>query len=148
MVLTGHAFQVFLSDEDQRAVLETIAGHLSPEGRFVFDSRNPDAGEWRGWTPDASRRAFEHPTLGRIDAWNDVSSDPGTGIVTYQTHYQVVGAGRHLSASSHVRFSARDELERLIGEAGLQVDHWLGDWNGNPWTPGSPEIIPLGRLRR
>jgi len=148
VVLTGHAFQVFLTNEDQRALLTTIAAHLTPEGRFVFDSRNPDAGEWREWTPDASRRAFEHPTLGRIEAWNDVSRDPGTGIVTYQTHYHVVGAGRRLSASSHLRFSAREELERLIGEAGLQVDRWLGRWNGDPWTTDSLEIIPLGRLRR
>ena len=146
VVLTGHAFQVFLMEKDQRAVLETIAAHLTPDGRFVFDSRNPDAGEWREWTPDASRRTFEHPNLGQIEAWNDVSRDPDTGIVTYETHYHAVGADRRYSASSRLRFSARDDLERLIGEAGLRVDRWLGDWNGAAWAPDAPEIIPLGRL--
>ena len=41
VVLTGHSFQVFLTDADQMAVLATIAAHLHPGGRFVFDSRNP-----------------------------------------------------------------------------------------------------------
>src|SRR5262249_34959685 len=41
VVLTGHAFQVFLTPADQLAVLRTIAWHLTPRGRFVFDTRNP-----------------------------------------------------------------------------------------------------------
>ncbi|HTE82339.1 MAG TPA: class I SAM-dependent methyltransferase, partial [Reyranella sp.] len=61
VVLTGHAFQVFLSDEDRAAVLRTIAAHLAPEGRFIFDSRNPDFRQWRAWTPANSKRQIEHP---------------------------------------------------------------------------------------
>ncbi|MGA7267411.1 MAG: class I SAM-dependent methyltransferase [Aestuariivirga sp.] len=45
IVMTGHAFQVLLTDDDQRAVCETIAAHLVPGGIFIFDSRNPDAEE-------------------------------------------------------------------------------------------------------
>jgi SAM-dependent methyltransferase len=41
VLLTGHAFQVFLTRDDQLAVLQTIAHHLAPEGRFLFDTRNP-----------------------------------------------------------------------------------------------------------
>ena len=59
IVMTGHAFQVLLTDDDQRAVCETIAAHLVPGGTFIFDSRNPAAEEWREWTPAASRRAFD-----------------------------------------------------------------------------------------
>ena len=47
VVMTGHAFQVFLTRQDRLAVLETIAAHLAPQGRFIFDSRNPDLEEWR-----------------------------------------------------------------------------------------------------
>ncbi|MDQ0495395.1 class I SAM-dependent DNA methyltransferase [Paenibacillus brasilensis] len=39
--LTGNAFQVFLSDEDQRALVETVCKHLEPNGMFVFETRNP-----------------------------------------------------------------------------------------------------------
>ncbi|MGI9511788.1 MAG: class I SAM-dependent methyltransferase, partial [Anderseniella sp.] len=83
VVLTGHAFQVFLTPDDQRAVLATIAHRLTPQGRFIFDTRNPLTDEWRSWTPDASERRIEHPDLGRVTVWNDVSQDAATGIVTY-----------------------------------------------------------------
>jgi SAM-dependent methyltransferase len=147
VLLTGHAFQVFLTDTDQRAVMAAIAGHLAAGGKFVFDTRNPAAEEWREWTPDKSRRSFEHPTLGRVEAWNDVSQDAATGIVAYETYYRVVDGGRSFSASSQIRFTAREHLAVLLADAGLVVDRWLGDWRGGAFGPSSPEIIPIGRLR-
>lgn len=147
VVLTGHAFQVFLTDEDQRAVLATIAAHLAPEGRFIFDTRNPAMEEWREWTPAESARTLKHPALGAVDAWNDVAQDPATGIVTYETHYRVIETGRVYSASSQLRFTARDDLAAMLAEAGLAVDDWLGDWTGSPCGPASKEIIPVGGPR-
>jgi len=146
IVLTGHAFQVFLTEADQRAVLETIATHLSPEGRFIFDTRNPAVEEWREWTPQESLRFVTHPELGKVKAWNDAARDPATGVVTYETHYQAVESGRHFSASSQIQFPSWEKLATLIEEAGLKTTEWLGDWHGSPWTPKSPEIIPIGRL--
>jgi SAM-dependent methyltransferase len=147
VVLTGHAFQVFLTSEYQRAVLATIAAHLAPSGRFVFDSRNPARAEWRHWTPEDSRWELRDPELGAVDAWNDVAQDPATGIVTYGTHYRVRATGQQFSAASRLRFSPRDEIEALLGAAGLIEDRCLGGWDGRPWTGGAPEIIPVGRLR-
>ena len=87
VVMTGHAFQCLLTDADQRALCETIAAHLAPGGTFIFDSRNPAREEWREWVPELSRRVLHDPDLGRITAWNDVSMDWATHIVTYETIY-------------------------------------------------------------
>lgn len=147
IVMTGHAFQTLLTPDDQRATLRTIAAHLAPGGRFIFDTRNPAREEWREWTPERSRRTLEDRRLGMLEAWNDARQDAATGIVTYETHYRVLATGRLISAArSQLRFSTRTELEPPIAEAGLTVDRWIGDWHGNPWAPDSPEIIPLGRL--
>lgn len=146
VLLTGHAFQVFLTTEDRRAALATIAAHLAPDGRFIFDSRNPACREWEEWGPDESQRLVEHPRFGTVSAWNDVAHDPATGIVTYGTHYEIRATGERLSAASRIAFPPKEELEALIAEAGLRVDRWLGDWHGNDWQPGAKELIPLGRL--
>ena len=147
IILTGHAFQVFLTEEDQRQALATVAAHLAPEGRFVFDSRNPAAEEWREWVPGESEHWIEHPKFGAVKSWNDATHDAATGIVTYETHYRVVESGRVFSASSKIRFTPREAIAEMLEDAGLAVDEWLGGWAGEPWTPASPEIIPLGRLR-
>lgn len=147
VLLTGHAYQVFLSDEDQQALLSTIAAHLAPGGRFIFDTRNPTAQAWRDWTPEQTRRSLEHPALGTVEAWSDVVHDAATGIVTYQTHYRIPASGRQVSAESQIRFITRERLSALLDHAGLKVEEWLGDWEGGAYEPTSREIIPVGRLR-
>jgi SAM-dependent methyltransferase len=146
ILLTGHAFQVFLTREDRAAALATIAAHLAPDGRFIFDSRNPACREWEEWGPEMSMRRVDHPRFGPVSAWNDVAHDPATGIVTYGTHYEIGATGKRLSATSRIAFPEKAELETLIGEAGLRVERWLGDWGGNDWQPGAAELIPLGGL--
>ena len=147
VLLTGHAFQVFLTDDDARAVLETIAAHLAPNGTFIFDSRNPGRKEWREWTPAKSGRMVMHPLHGAVKAWNDVAFDEKTAIATYQTFYEFQASGKTVSASSQIRFIGKERLAELIAEAGLRVDRWLGDWQGGAYAPNSREIIPIGRLR-
>lgn len=147
VVMTGHAFQVFLTEADRRAVIATIAAHLVPGGRFVFDTRDPADDDWRSWTPEETLRSFAHPDHGRVEAWNDVSCDEASGVVTYETHYRLPGNGQHFWAASKIAFPAREELAAALEEAGLVVDQWLGDWRGNAHGDGSPDIIPLGRLR-
>ncbi|HEY4170866.1 MAG TPA: class I SAM-dependent methyltransferase [Reyranella sp.] len=144
VVLTGHAFQVFLTLQDRASALATIASHLNLTGRFVFDSRNPAVEAWKKWTPEKSRREIVHPTLGRVHAWNDAAHDAATGIVIYTTVYEVIASGRRHSAPSKIAFTSREQLEAELRNAGLVVQHWLGDWSGAAWSAVSPEIIPVG----
>lgn len=148
IVLTGHAFQVFLTEQDQLAVLQTIATHLSPGGRFIFDSRNPLKEEWKTWMKDGGDSTWQvdHPVHGAVDAWTDAWQDEETGVVTYETNYRINQTGKHLSAESKILFSTREEIGRLITEAGLQVETWLGNWQGDAYSDTSKEIIPVGQL--
>lgn len=145
VILTGHAFQVFLTAEEQRAALDTIAAHLAPNGRFIFDSRNPRTREWLEWGPDDSRRTVAHPVFGAVEAWNDAVRDEATGIVTYDTFYRVPADGRLFHAQSRIAFPAQEALAEMIAAAGLVVDRWLGSWQGAPYAPDMGEIIPIGR---
>jgi hypothetical protein len=65
--------------------------------------------------------------------------------VTYSTFYELAD-GRCHSAQSRIAFPSRDEIASLIGEVGLSVREWLGDWSGAPWSAASPEIIPVGSV--
>jgi len=144
VILTGHAFQVFLTVEDRAAVLGGIARHLRPGGRFIFDSRNPVCEEWRDWVPERSESRFTHPQAGDVRVWNDVSHDAATGIVTYWTFYQPEGQPAQ-RAECRIAFAPQAEIAAQIAAAGLEVDEWWGDWAGTPWHATAPEIIPLGR---
>lgn len=146
IVLTGHAFQVFLSDAGQQAVLETIAAHLTPKGRFVFDTRNPDFPARKSRKLEEGSRRFQHPELGEVEAWNMSEFDQKTGILSYSNNYRIVATGERRGAAAQIRYTPKSELETRIKAAGLRVDRWLGDWHGAPYEPDSKEIIPVGRL--
>jgi ubiquinone/menaquinone biosynthesis C-methylase UbiE len=146
IVLTGHAFQVFLTEEDQTAVLATIKAHLNPDGRFIFDSRNPRLRTWEGRNRHNSLHRLEHPQLGTIEAWNEPFYDETNNVLTYENGYRVLASGQTVSATAQIRYTPQEELAAVIKAAGLVVERWLGDWEGNPYHPEAREIIPVGRL--
>jgi hypothetical protein len=126
--------------------LHTIAAHLSPRGRFIFDTRNPAARAWLAWTPQQPTRVIGHPRYGTVTAWHDATFDAESETVRYETHYHIAATGETLSAKSHIRFIGKDRLGQLIAQAGLRVDRWLGNWAGSDYHQASREIIPVGRL--
>ena len=88
-------------------------------------------------------RVIIHPTLGRIEAWNDVAYEPSTEILTYWTFYRASDR-RGWEAQSRIRFADKKDIGTRIANAGLRVDRWMGNWRGDQWTPEANEIIPVG----
>ncbi len=146
VVLTGHAFQVFLTAADQAAVMSTIAAHLAPTGVFVFDSRNPAYPAPKTRTRDETLHRFDHPQRGPVEAWNDSVYDPDTDILTYTTTYRLLRTGDINAATAQIRYTPQADLAAMLASAGLAVDRWLGDWQGTAYHPTAREIIPIGRL--
>ncbi|WP_308219959.1 hypothetical protein [Nitratireductor sp. ZSWI3] len=84
--------------------------------------------------------------MGMVEAWNESAYDDARGILTYENGYRILRTGEVFSASARIRYTPRHVLARLMGEAGLVVDEWLGDWTGAVFHQRSREIIPVGRL--
>src|SRR5262249_8629929 len=61
VTMTGHAFQVLLDDNAVRQALTAFRRALNPGGRLAFETRNPAAQAWEGWTPAHSLRAVRGP---------------------------------------------------------------------------------------
>jgi SAM-dependent methyltransferase len=141
--MTGHAFQALLSDEAAMALLAAAARHLKPEGRFVFETRNPAKQEWLTWTPGATREVVQTAAQGRVETFYDAESDAGIGIVRIAQHCRFLDQDTSRIGRSRIRFIERDHLERLITGAGLVANTWYGDWDRSPCTPASKEIIAV-----
>lgn len=143
IVMTGNVFQVFLEDDDIRAVLRNLRRHLAPGGRLAFETRNPAVEEWRGWTPARTRETIAVPGVGAVAVHYDIAEATGA-LVTYETHYRFgpddVAIGRDT-----LRFVTRDELAAFLAEAGFTDVTWLGNWDRAPLTAGSPEFVVVAR---
>lgn len=141
-VMTGHAFQVFPEDDDVAALLRTVGAHLTPSGRFAFESRNPLAREWEEWMPETSRLRARVDGVGEVEAEYEVLAAEG-GFVTFETRYRLLDSGVTLTGRSRLRFPSQVAIAGHLARAGFTKVSWLGDWDGAVFTPESREVIVL-----
>ncbi len=141
--MTGHVFQVFLSDEEIAAVLANLRRHLAPGGRLAFETRNPAVRAWEDWRPESSAERLSVAGIGEIEVHWDIRSVDWP-LVTYETHVRLPD-GEVLVAPDTLRFLDADRLGALMTMAGFEEMAWHGDWDGAPLAPHRPEIIVVAR---
>jgi SAM-dependent methyltransferase len=143
-VMTGHAFQVFVEDDEIRASLATIRSALTEDGRFVFETRNPLARAWEGWTPD---HAVE--VVGAAGAVvrmaHEVETPVDGDVVSFTTTFTSPDWDQPQVSRSTLRFLDADSLASFLSDAGLAIEEQVGDWARRPLTDTSPEIITIAR---
>jgi ubiquinone/menaquinone biosynthesis C-methylase UbiE len=139
IVMTGHAFQVLLSDADALAVLKTMRRHLKERGRVAFESRNPRM-DWVGeWT--ARSRTLPGGQIAETLKITDADGE----FISFQTSYRVLD--RTLSTNSTLRFPSREHVEGLITRSGLVVRDLFGAWRAGPFEDArSREMIFIAEI--
>jgi 2-polyprenyl-3-methyl-5-hydroxy-6-metoxy-1,4-benzoquinol methylase len=144
VVMTGHAFQILLTDADALAVLETMRSHLSEGGRVAFETRNPGLdwpGEWAA-RPPLVRMLPNGQLLEKLEI---------TGVdgefISFQTSYRFPHVT--LTTSSTLRFPSREHVGALIARSGLVVRDVFGDWDAGRFEPArSREAIFIAEIAR
>jgi len=146
IVMTGHAFQSLLDDQDIHSALQTFAAHLAPDGQVAFETRNPTVGEWEQWTPDLTREQVEIPSVGTVEVCNELAS-VNDGLVSFYTHFTFPVRATETTQDT-IRFTTARELKQLLAGAGLGAVACYGDWNRTPSGPTQPEIITIAVTTR
>lgn len=144
-IMTGHVAQYFVTDESWHEALAALRAAVRPGGRLAFESRNPGAREWEGWTREA-RRSVVDPTAERVDTWSEVH-DVKDGIVSYANHYAFAATGEELVSTMQLRFRTVEELTRSLADAGFAVERVYGDWDRRPAGPTTRELIVVAASR-
>ena len=141
VVMSGHAFQVLLGDDELRLALAAIRRGLVPGGRFAFETRNPPARTWERWTP-------EHPVevtgpAGTFRMEHQVELPADGEFVSFTTTFTSPDWAGPQTSRSTLRFLAAGPLAGFLAGAGLDITEQYGDWDGQPLAGTSPEIITI-----
>ena len=143
VVMCGHAFQVFVEDDDLRTSLRAIRSALEDGGRFAFETRNPPARAWERWTPDRVRRIVHDGCA--VCMTHDVETPVVGDVVSFTTTFTSPDWVRPEVSRSTLRFPGQGLLACFLREAGLAIEEQYGDWDRSPLTDLSPEIITVSR---
>ncbi len=142
VVMTGHAFQVFVEDDEVRASLAATRSALTQDGRFAFETRNPLVRGWEGWTPDNAVEVTDGD--GAVVRMAHKVETPVEGdVVRFTTTFTSLNWDRPQVSRSTLRFLDADSLVSFLSGAGLAIEEQFGDWERQPLTGTSPEIITI-----
>ena len=142
IVMTGHAFQVLLTDVDVTAFLAAARAALEPDGRLAFDAANPLVRPWSDWVPERSVEIRDGAGAA-VRAWREVESVAGEQVDV--TDRFAVGTEVRVSQST-IRFIHAERLDALLAAAGWVIHERYGSWDRRPFIPTSPEIITIAAI--
>ena len=145
IVMTGHAFQVLVGDNQLRSSLAAVRSALTEDGRFVFETRNPLARAWEGWIPDNAVEVVHGGAVVRMA--HQVETPVVGDIVSFTVTFTSPRWDRPRVSQSTLRFLSVESLSSFLSSAGLAIDEQFGDWDRQPLTDRSPEIITVARRR-
>ena len=143
--MTGHAFQVLLTDADIAAFLAAARDALRPTGRLAFETRNPHARAWERWTPDDVIEIVDDAGV-PVRVWHEVEAVEGELVTFTETYASDAWPAARVSRST-LRFGSAEHLDHLLTGAGLTIEERYGDWDRSLFTPHSREIITVASPR-
>ena len=146
VVMTGHAFQVFVTDDELRTALAMIRSVLTDHGRFAFETRNPSARAWETWTP-ANAVEIVGPTGAMARMAHQVEMPVDGDLISFTTTFSSPTWDQPRLSRSTLRFLDAEAIRSWLSDAGLAIEEQFGDWDRRPLTDSSPEIITIARRR-
>jgi SAM-dependent methyltransferase len=144
IVMTGHAFQELLDDDEIRVALIAIRSALTGNGRFAFETRNPLDRAWERWATQYTAEVTD--ATGAIVRCDSRVTAVEGNIVRGTMTYTSPGWDHPEVSEGALRFVDAASLAAFLSHAGLAIEGQLGDWTGEPFTAESPEIITIARL--
>ncbi|MEU4744917.1 class I SAM-dependent methyltransferase [Actinosynnema sp. NPDC023658] len=143
VVMTGHVFLVFLTDDEVREQLAAIRRALRPGGRFAFETRNPGARAWERWSPEHGVDIVgEHGERVRVEHRVESVRD---GLVRFSETHSSPDWAEPIVDRATLRFTDADHVDALLRETGFEVAERYGLWDRGPFTATSREIITIAR---
>lgn len=139
IIMTGHAFQVLLNDTDILATFATMRDHLKPDGRIIFESRNPKL----DWPKIWATQNKPHMLADNIrQTWQFIAQEPE--FITFEHQYAF--PDETLISRSKLRFLSKQAIEQHLSASGLIAEKVLGDWDKSNFDENhSPEIIFIAK---
>ena len=142
IVMSGHAFQVFVEDDELRTALAAIRSALAEDGRFAFETRNPLVRSWERWATEYTAQVTD--STGAVVRNECEVEIPVEGdIVRFSHTFTSPSWSQPQVSHSTLRFLDVGSLSSFLAGAGLAIEQQFGDWDRSALTDTSPEIITI-----
>lgn len=142
VIMSGNVAMHIIGD-DWHTTLAAIARGLRPDGRLVFEARNPAARAWETWNDPVAER--ETP-VGLLRESLTTQPPDEDGVVVMCCHNEFVDTGDALDVAQSLQFRSREQIEADLLAAGLVTVNVWRDWAQTPF--GGAEALMVFEAAR
>ena len=139
VTMTANVAQAIAEPDAWSMTLRAVHDALLPGGTLVFETRDPAARAWTGWTRAATHRTVVLPEVGEVTLWTEVT-DIAWPLVSFRSTWRFSADGTTLTSDSTLRFRTRAEVTSDLEDHGYSVV----DVRDAPDRPGR-ELVFLAR---
>jgi 2-polyprenyl-3-methyl-5-hydroxy-6-metoxy-1,4-benzoquinol methylase len=145
--ITGNAFQAFLRRADQEALFACVKRHLTSEGIFIFETRNPSGHDLTNRPEEEFEYSYRSVEGLEVSVSFTQLYDPIAQIMYWTSYRRWNDGERDRQKQTHIacRFTHPQELEALLHYNGFQIVQQFGNWNKEPLSASSPGMISICR---
>lgn len=132
IIMTGHAFQVLLTDDDVATSFSSMRKHLKPDGNIAFEARNPLIDWPKRWNYEVTRE-LEGQRIIVARRFLAMNGDQMTFEISYRFPHET------LISTSVLAFHSKDTIEKHLSLCNLRIKTILGGWSGEPFDETTSE---------
>ncbi len=139
VLMTGNTAQQITEDHRWHDLLAGARRALVPGGHLVFETRDPDARAWEGWTRASTHREVDAGEVGTVETWAEVVA-VDLPLVRFRWTWTFEADGATLVSDSTIRFPSTEEVRADLAAAGFSAV----DLRAAPDRPGE-ELVFIAR---
>jgi hypothetical protein len=121
ILINDNVAQVFVTDEEWMTTLCACRDALRPDGRLVFEVRDPTKEAWKGWNREQSYQTIEAPGIGTVESWVELMNVQ-LSLVSFHYTFLFRKDGSVMTSESTLRFRTRSEIAETLSRAGFTVE--------------------------
>jgi ubiquinone/menaquinone biosynthesis C-methylase UbiE len=145
--ISGNAFQAFLTEADQLAVLAAVRHHLRPGGTFCFETRQPSGHDLRDVIEEQPWGEFVDSAGRHVTVTGTQRYDAERELMHWTTWRRWHEGGQVRGRRTRIacKFTDVPALDALLRRAGFEVTARYGHWDASPLVPRSEHVISVCR---
>jgi hypothetical protein len=121
ITMTGNVAQIFVADEEWMTTLHACRDALRPDGRLVFEVRDPTKKAWKGWNREQSYQTIDAPGIGTVESWVELTNVQ-LPLVSFRYTFMFRKDGNVITSESTLRFRTQSEIAETLSHAQLTVE--------------------------
>lgn len=140
VTMTANVAQAIADQHGWDQTLAAARRALRPDGRLVFETRDPSRRAWESWTREATFQVSDIPGVGRVQDWNE-TIEVDLPLVTFIGTCVFESDGAVVTSTSTLAFREREVVTADLRRHGFVVE----DIRDAPDRPGR-ELVFVARV--